>query len=172
MVTANKLDRLIMIGVAGGLQGTTIGQVLVPEIVIDRATGTRAAARADRRPHWRWADWRPASSPTDECRSPSWRRDGVAALDMETFAVGAVCEAHGVPWSVFRAISDRPGRRAGRRRGIQDGQSPTARRTSAAVARYVLPRPWKIPGLLKLGRDLNTATSAAAAAAIAAIGDT
>src|SRR4051794_34258469 len=39
MVTANALDRLIMIGVAGGLRGTSIGDVIVPATVIDHATG-------------------------------------------------------------------------------------------------------------------------------------
>ena len=32
---------------------------------------------------------------------------GVVALDMETAAIAHVCETRGVPWSVFRAISDR-----------------------------------------------------------------
>ena len=31
---------------------------------------------------------------------------GVVALDMETAAIAHACEQRGVPWSVFRAISD------------------------------------------------------------------
>src|SRR6476469_8382533 len=34
--------------------------------------------------------------------------DGYIALDMETAAVAAVCEARGAQWTVFRSISDRP----------------------------------------------------------------
>ena len=30
------------------------------------------------------------------------------ALDMETAAIAHVCDRRGIPWSVFRAISDRP----------------------------------------------------------------
>jgi hypothetical protein len=40
----------------------------------------------------------------------------------------------------------------------------------AAVVRYVVTHPHKIPMLARLGRDLNTATTAAARAAVAAIG--
>ena len=34
---------------------------------------------------------------------------GVVAVDMETAAVAAVCEAAACPWSVFRGISDYAG---------------------------------------------------------------
>ena len=34
--------------------------------------------------------------------------EAVVALDMETAAVAVVCEERNVPWSAFRAISDRP----------------------------------------------------------------
>ncbi len=39
-----------------------------------------------------------------------------------------------------------------------------------AAAKYLLPRPWKIPGLVRLARDTNVATKAAATAAIQACG--
>jgi adenosylhomocysteine nucleosidase len=168
MVTANRLDRVIMIGVAGGLKGTAIGDVIVPATVIDHASG--------RELHPEPFGVNPASGTivtTDELFTDleflaGLEARGVVALDMETAAVGAVCEAHGVPWSVFRAISDRP------RDGLVDDAvfkmaKPDGSPNMAAVARYVLPRPWKVPGLLKLGRDLNLATRAAAHAAIAAI---
>ena len=32
---------------------------------------------------------------------------GVVSLDMETAAIAELCEARGIPWSVFRVISDR-----------------------------------------------------------------
>ena len=37
------------------------------------------------------------------------RARGVVSLDMETAAIAQACEARAVPWSVFRAISDRAG---------------------------------------------------------------
>jgi nucleoside phosphorylase len=169
MVTENQLERLIMIGVAGGLRGTEIGDVIVPETVIDHNTGNafHPEPLGDNRAAGKLVTTDGLFD--DPELFATFEADGVVALDMETAAVGAVCEERGVPWSVFRAISDRP----------QDGlvdqavfkmAKPDGTPNFGAVARYVLPRPWKIPGLLKLGRDLNTATSAAANAAIAAIG--
>jgi len=35
------------------------------------------------------------------------RARGVVSLDMETAAIAALCERRGIPWSVFRVISDR-----------------------------------------------------------------
>jgi len=169
MVTAQPLERLIMIGVAGGLKGTAIGDVIVPEVVENHATGEEFRPEP-------FGDNTAAGTIvttdvlfTDLEFLAGLEARGVVALDMETAAVGAVCDAHGVPWSVFRAISDRPSD------GLVDDAvfkmaKPDGTPDLAAVGRFVLPRPWKLPGLLKLGRDLNTATRAAANAAIAAIG--
>lgn len=171
MLAAGDVDRLIMIGVAGGLRGTTIGQVLVPEVVIDRATGRelRPEPIGGHTARGRLATGDEFT--TDDGELTELEAAGVTALDMETYAVGAVCEERGVPWSVFRAISDRPSDRmvdtAVFKLANQDGTP-----NFAAVARYVFLHPWKMPMLARLGRDLNTATRAAAHAAIAAINGT
>ncbi len=47
---------------------------------------------------------------------------GVVALDMETAAIAHACEQRGVPWSVFRAISDRSSDGSRRRRGVRAEQ--------------------------------------------------
>jgi hypothetical protein len=92
----------------------------------------------------------------------------VLAIDMETAAVAAVCERRGRPWSVFRALSDRAGdplvgadvlALAG-----EDGEPDLA-----AVFRFLLRRPWRLPLLVRLGRDSSRATRAAAAAAVRAL---
>jgi adenosylhomocysteine nucleosidase len=168
MLAAGDVDRVIMIGVAGGLKGTTIGQVLVPEVVVDRATGREL------RPEpfgGHVASGRLATGDeftTDDGELAALEAVGITALDMETAAVGAVCEAHGVPWSVFRAISDRPSDRLVDE-SVFKLANPDGTPNLAAVARYVARRPWKIPALLRLGRDLNTATRAAASAALEAL---
>jgi adenosylhomocysteine nucleosidase len=168
MLRSNTLDRLIMIGVAGGLKGTSIGDVIVPETVIDYKTG-KAVHPEPLGNHRAVGTLMTTDGLFDDPELfAAFEADGVVALDMETAAVGAVCEAYNVPWSVFRAISDRPSD------GLVDHAvfklaKPDGTPDFGAVTRYVLPRPWKVPGLLKLGRDLNRATRAAADAAIAAI---
>jgi adenosylhomocysteine nucleosidase len=168
MVTSHQLERLIMIGVAGGLKGTSIGDVIVPVTVIDHATGREVHPEAIGGNEARGTIMTTDQLLVDPDVVAELEARGIVALDMETAAVGAVCEDRGVPWSVFRAISDRS------TDGLVDDAvfkmaKPDGTPNLGAVARYVLPRPWKLPGLMKLGRDLNTATTAAADAAINAI---
>jgi len=91
--------------------------------------------------------------------------DGVTALDMETAAVAAVCEARLVPWSVFRVISDMAGDTDD---SVLAMANPDGSANVPAVVRYLLPRPWRIFKLARLGRDAQAATNRAADAAIAA----
>jgi nucleoside phosphorylase len=163
------VERVLMIGVAGGLTGTEIGQVIVPEVVIDRATGRELGPEPIGGREARGV----ISTGDDLLIEPGvvakLEAAGVTALDMETAAVGMVCEAHEVPWSVFRAISDRSGD------GLVDDAifrmaKPDGAPDFRAVAGYVARKPWKLPALAKLGRDLGIATKAAADAALAAIG--
>jgi nucleoside phosphorylase len=162
------IERVLMIGVAGGLRGTEIGEVIVPEVVLDRATGREFKPE----PIGGHVARGVIATGDDLLIEPRAVADlesrGVIALDMETAAVGAVCESREVPWSVFRAISDRS------TDGLVDEAifgmakadgSPDFR----AVMAYVLRHPWRLPALAKLGRDLNVATAAAANAALAAV---
>ena len=95
---------------------------------------------------------------------------GVTAVDMETAAVAAVCHARGLPWSAFRGISDH---------GIEDGvddsvlalSRPDGTANVGAVARYVLTKPWRMPTLARLGRDMQKAVDAAVRASLDALAD-
>jgi hypothetical protein len=90
------------------------------------------------------------------------------ALDMETSAIALACEERHVPWTVFRAVSDRA------TDGTVDDEvfhlshqdgTPNPR----AVARYVVRHPGRVPGLVRTARDAALATRRAADAAIAAV---
>jgi hypothetical protein len=91
--------------------------------------------------------------------------DGAEAIDMETAAVGALCEERGVPWSAFRGISDHM------RDGLIDSAvGGLAKADGSAdigkLIRYLGPKPWRMRQLAKLGRDMNVAASAAANALV------
>lgn len=171
VLDAGAVQHLVVVGVAGGVDDRLrIGQVIVPEVVIDGSTGR------EYRPH-PLGDRSPAGllhTSDDLILDPgplaSLMARGVVALDMETAAIAAVCERRGCPWSVFRAISDR----------VTDGMvdtevaglaRPDGSPNLPAVARLVMRHPGRIPQLARLGRDLRTASQAAAAAAIQACGD-
>ena len=168
LLGSTKVDHVVVVGVAGGVGPTIeIGDVVVPEVVVDGRTGH---------------EYRPAPLGESTARGrivssdqfgyqpdviTRFIGDGVVALDMETGAVAAVCESHGCPWSTFRAISDRGDDHtvdpAVLGLAHQDG-SPNG----PAVLRYLLRRPWRIFRLAKLGRDAGVAADRAAAAAIEA----
>jgi hypothetical protein len=103
---------------------------------------------------------------TDEGTLAGLVARGVVALDMETAAVARVCESRGVPWSVVRTISDR----------VADGlvgpellelTGPEGGSNWPAVGRYVLARPSRLVGLMRLGLDSWRAASRAAKVAAA-----
>jgi adenosylhomocysteine nucleosidase len=163
-----QTTRVVMVGIAGGLRGTEIGQVIVPETVLDRATGRRLHPEpiGGHVAHGTIATGDDLLM--DDAEIARLESAGVVALDMETAAVGTVCEERRVPWSVFRGISDRPSD------GMVDDAvfrmaKPDGSPNFAAVLRYVVTHPHKMPMLARLGRDLNTATKAAAEAAVAAV---
>ena len=166
---AAPVDHLVVVGIAGGIgPSVAIGDLVVPERVLDLATG---------------AEYRPSTlgdtaargtlATSDELlvdpdAAARLERRGVIAIDMETAAIGAVCEGRRCPWSVFRAISDR----------ADDGSTdpailgllgPDGAPKPAALARFVLTRIWRVPELARLARGLRLATNAAASAAVTAL---
>jgi adenosylhomocysteine nucleosidase len=168
ILDAEQIDRVVMIGIAGGVgQSVKIGDLVVPEVVVDARGEEHRPAPLDgleARGRMRTSDEIDVS--VDEVARLD--RRGFVALDMETAAVAEVCERRDVPWSVVRAISDH----------CDDGfvDSTVLAMTNSdgspnlsAVARYLLPRPWRVVRLSRLARGARAATEASAAAAAEAI---
>jgi len=169
LLDATPVDHVVVVGIAGGIGASVdIGDLIVPDLVLDLATGVehRPALLGDT-----------ASRGTlvtsdvllvDANEAARLEERGAIAIDMETAAIAAVCERRLCPWSVFRAISDR----------ADDGSTdaavlglagPDGRPNLPALARFVLSKPWRIPQLARLARGMRLATSAAAAAAVSAL---
>ncbi len=158
-------DRVVVCGIAGGVDlGLAIGELIAPETVLDHASGATYVP----------TPWDPAVVPrgvlctTDELivqpeRVAELRGRGVIALDMETAAVAAVCERHGVAWSVIRVISDRA------YDGSVDPEIMTltdadGRPDLKGLLRYLGPKPWRIAKLARLAKGSTLAAQTAAAA--------
>jgi nucleoside phosphorylase len=169
-ILGDGVDWVFVVGIAGGVaHGIEIGSVIVPEVVVERATGrsTRPAVLIDRPAHG------VLSCGDDLIVDPAvldgMAADGVIAVDMETAAVGAVCEDAGRPWTVFRGISDHAG--AGLiDPGVFAMTRPDGTADPEAMARYLEERPDAKAVLAQLASDTHKATEAAAAAAVAALG--
>jgi adenosylhomocysteine nucleosidase len=153
------VDHVIVVGVAGGLgPELDVGDLVIPEVVVDRPHGRtyRASPIAHVVP-------RGTIVTSDEFNYPKptldgFVADGVLALDMETGSVAAVCERRGVPWTAFRSLSDH----------VTKAPVETAVLGLARVVRYLAPKPWRIRHLARLAKGADTATRAAADAAVQA----
>lgn len=160
------VERVVVVGITGAVENVTpIGTIVIPEIVVNSNTGVeyRHDPIGDHEP--RGVMWTTDELITDLERIAGLRERGVISLDMETAAIAEVCEREGIPWSVFRVISDRATDGSVDeevfRMSNQDG-SPNPR----AVARYFLTHPGRIPQMMRLARGAKLATERAADVAI------
>lgn len=164
-----SVEHVLVSGIAGGLDpALAVGSLLVPELVLDLDTGRnfRPAPFGGHRPAGTIGTT--AELIVDPGRIRALVARGVAALDMETAAVGQVCEDRGIPWSAFRAVSDRPDD------GLVDGAvfsllKPDGTTDALGAARFVLGHPGRLPQLARLARDSARGARLAATAAVAAI---
>jgi len=169
LIDAVAPERLVVVGIAGGIgPSMAVGDLVVPEQVERLATGRRfrPAPFGEHPPRGVLASSDALlESPVDAARLGE---RGIVAIDMETAAVAEACERRGCPWSVFRAVSDRAddGSTDAAVLGLIDAEG---RPIPAAVARFLVRRPQRIPQLVRLARGSRAATRAAAGAAIAAI---
>lgn len=170
VLEAGQVDHVLVVGIAGGIgAGVSIGDLVVPERVLDVATGAehRPTPIGDVLPRGMLAT---ADGGLFDPRAIArLAARGAVAIDMETAAVAAVCERRGCPWSVFRAISDRAGD------GSTDAAilallGPEGRPNPAAVARLLLTRPQRIPQLVRLAWGTRRAAGTAASAAVRVLG--
>ena len=166
------IDHLVVVGIAGGIAPSVdIGNVVVPSLVIDLATGAeyRPSPMGQTGPRGTLATSDEVLR--DGAEIARLQRQGVVAVDMETAAIAAMCEHRRCPWSVFRAISDR----------ADDGSTDPAVFALAgqdgspaifALLRFVLTNPRRVAQLARLAAGMRLATNAAASAAVTAIGKT
>jgi len=108
LLDAVQVDRVVVVGITGAVENETpIGTLVLPEVVVNSATGDefRPAPLGEGTPAG--VMWTTDHLTTDLDEIARLRARGVVSLDMETAAIAALCERRGIPWSVFRVISDR-----------------------------------------------------------------
>jgi len=168
LLDAVEVERVVVVGITGAVENETpIGTLVLPELVVNGATG---------------GEYRPAPLGEGTSTGTMWTTDtlindpqeiadlrarGVVSLDMETAAIAAVCQERGVPWSVFRVISDRAtdGSVDEEVFGLSnmDG-SPN----NEAIERFFAEHPERLEAMARLAEGALLATEAAADAAIGA----
>jgi adenosylhomocysteine nucleosidase len=168
LLGAVEVERVVVVGITGAVDNVTpIGTLVVPEAVVDSATGVehRPEPLGGAVPHGKM--WTGDTLITQLDVIADLRSRGVVSLDMETAIIGEVCERRGVAWSVFRVISDRATDGSINEEVFhlshQDGKPDTK-----AVVRYFLRHPFRIPRMLRLARGANMGAARAAEEAIRA----
>ena len=166
---AFRVDHVIVMGIAGGVDGALeIGDLVVPETVVDNHSGAQyhPTTIGDQPSHG-------VIVTTDTLFGPNevaeLRERGVVAVDMETSAIAAVCEAKGVLWSAFRSISDHVGD------ALLDDSVLALMRPDGSVdpwkaVRFLVTGPGEIGRLMKLARGTKLSTTAAAEATVRVCG--
>ena len=168
LLNAVEVERVVVFGITGAVENETpIGTLILPEVVVNSATGSehRPAPLGTGTPHGKM--WTTDTLNTDLAVIAGLREQGVVSLDMETAAIAESCERRGIPWSVFRVISDRATDGSVDeevfRLSNQDGTP-----NPPAIIRYFLLHPQRIPRMARLAKGAMRATETAADAAIRA----
>jgi adenosylhomocysteine nucleosidase len=168
LLDAVEVDRVVVVGITGAVENETpIGTLILPEVVVDSATGTehRPTPLGEGTPHGKM--WTTDQLLTEHDVIAGLRAQGVVSLDMETAAIAEVCERRGIPWSVFRVISDRATDGSLDEEVFhlshQDGTP-----NGPAIARYFLKHPTRVARMAELAKGAKLAAETAADAAIRA----
>ena len=154
-----KPDHVVVTGIAGGVSPQRIGDLVIPEVVIDGTTGAEypATPLGDARLLGR------LSTGDSELAD-----QGILAVDMETASFAPVAQRHGVPWTTFRGVSDL----------VRDGflteetfklANMDGTPNYGEAAKFIARRPWWLPRLVRYGRGGVLAAKVAAAAAVSAL---
>jgi adenosylhomocysteine nucleosidase len=166
LLDAEEVDHVVVSGIAGGIPPhVEVGDLVVPSVVVDadgnehRATALGAALLEGR---LRTSD----DFHVDAEAIDRLARAGVVAVDMETAAIAAECDARGVPWTAFRGISDMAGDTPA---AVLTLTGPDGSPRIGAALRYLATHPRQLGYFRRLARDAGHAAAAAADAAIAAI---
>jgi adenosylhomocysteine nucleosidase len=159
---------VLVVGITGALESETpIGALVLPEVVVNSETGSehRPTQLGAGVPHGTM--WTTNGLTTNLDDLLRLRVQGVVSLDMETAAIAECCESRGIPWSVFRVISDR----------ANDGtvveevfhlSNQDGTPNPAAIEKYVTEHPERLPLLAQMAENAALATRTAAEAALRA----
>ena len=167
ILALETFDHVMVVGIAGGLDpALPVGALMVPAEVGHYPDGPRRSSHP--------LAGRVAAGclmTTDGLFSDDriWqplRDDGVGAVDMEAAGVADVCEAAGVPWSVYRGISDRPDEHIVDQ-AVFGLSKPDGSANPTAVVRYLARDPRRAKALAHLNRCMQDAARVAAEAAFA-----
>ncbi len=155
------VDHVMVVGIAGGIGSTCVGDIVCPAEVVDGSTNAAYTAT----PMGPVGGTISSSDEfvVDPARIDALAQAGVRAVDMETSAIAAVCVARGCAWSAVRVVSDRATDHPDT--AVLGLAHPDGSPNVRAALTFMATHPTRIPGLLRLGRDATKAAKRAASEA-------
>lgn len=103
-----RVDHVMNAGICGGLDpDLEVGTLINPELIRLHSTGDTYRHHPPGDAPLRGTLVTTEDVSLDVDQSLRFFDEGCIAVDMESAAVAEVCEARGVPWSVYRCIGDR-----------------------------------------------------------------
>ena len=159
LLDAAELDHVLVVGIAGGMGSAKVGDVIIPSVVVDKDTNVeyRPTPLGDVTPNGRLVTH--DDFDMGDAEHQRLVAEDFVAVDMETAAIASVCAERGCNWSAVRAISDLVGVTPGDVIGLAN---PDGTPNMKASVRYLITKPWRIPKLMKLGRESMQAANIAA----------
>lgn len=171
-LSAFPADHVIVSGIAGGLDpDLRVGSVVVPESVVDLASGEKFRSHPLRGIVPKGTVGVADHLITDTARLSKLVAEGIVALEMESSGVAEACQEARVPWTTIRVIGDRPDEEL-TDATVMSFLRPDGTVDSPAAIRHLLTHPQRIPGLLRLGRDSANAAAKAARFTLETLGRT
>jgi adenosylhomocysteine nucleosidase len=167
LLDTHDVERVVVVGITGALENDTpIGTLIRPEIVLNSETGEEFRPDAFGSHVPRGTMWTTnVITPRDQLAGMLAR--GVVSLDMETAAIAKECEARGIPWAVFRTISDRASDGSVTEEVFKlSNQDGTLNHD--AITAYFKEHPEMAEVMAEMGKNAQLAVDAAAAAALEA----
>ena len=163
----HDVDHVMVVGIAGGLGASRVGDVIRPAIVVDHVSGAEYQPTPPDGVSGQGKIFTSDDFIVAPDRLANLVAEGVVAVDMETAAVAAICHERGQPWSVVRAISDRADDHPDD--SVLGLAKPDGSPNLPAALRFMLRHPQRIPQLMRLGRDATAAARTAAKVAVQAL---
>jgi len=169
LVEAIEIEQVVVVGITGAVDNETpIGTLILPAVVVNGTTGVEYRPRQLGGGNPTGKMWTSDELIKDLDVIARLRANGVIALDMETAIIAEICQRHKIPWSVFRAVSDRASEVSLDDEVIhlinQDGIF-----NFKLIGAFFVKHPGRLPALARLAKDAKLAAEHAATAAVTAI---
>jgi adenosylhomocysteine nucleosidase len=166
LLRAVDVGHVVVVGIAGAVDDEIpIGTLVLPTVVLNGATGAQYEPQQIGEHAPNGTMWTSDELITDLDLVAQLRTNGVIALDMETAIIAEICQRRNIPWSVFRAISDRA-TEASLDDEVFNLIHPDGTYNIRSLVAFVVRHPGRLPALARLARNAKLAAEHAAAAAI------